>query len=241
MRAPFDTGMVQKGTVMISALSGAGSRALLSLFGRPKSQGPADDLSQLAGASAGPGVAPDTLFASMVDQAGAPDDLAAKAVAALDRDRSGTLNTDELSQAFQSVASSGTLSSVAGLVQNILAQVDTDGDGAVSGTELSAAVAGLTKGGSTDDAGLNRLLQQTMGALDADGDGKVTGAEAAQSLGLATNALPAASPGIDARPATAPKSMYEAIFSMRVNPGGGEDSAQAREAISTRLRDQLMG
>lgn len=234
---------------MISALSGAGSRALLSLFGRPKSQAPADEPTPVAQTAALPARPPETsrganpasLFAAMVDQGGDADALASQAISALDRDGSGTLSAAELSAAYQSVASSGTFASVAGLVSNILSRVDSDGDGAISGSELRAALAGVGQPSAAEDQGMGRLLDQVMAQLDADGNGSVSREEVAQALGQAVSALASATPGIETRPETAPKSMYEAIFSMRLNPEGGDASAQAREAIAARLRDRLMG
>lgn len=234
---------------MISALSGAGGRALLSLFGRPKSQAPADDVSQVASRSAVSntlpdntrGTTPESLFAALVDQTGAPADLSSKAISALDRDGSGTLSSAELMQAYQSVASTGTFSSVAGLVSNIISRVDKDGDSAISANELTSAVSSLTSTATPTDDSFNRLLDQVMAQLDSDGSNALSRSEVAQALGLQSGALPTTALGIESRPNTAPKSMYEAIFSMRVNPEGGTTSAQAKEAIATRLRDTLMG
>ncbi|MCW1920017.1 hypothetical protein NX862_14750 [Rhodobacter sp. KR11] len=241
--------MVQKGTVMISALSGAGSRALLSLFGRPKSQAPADDVSPVALRpavsntlpDANRGTTPESLFAALVDQTGAPADLSSQAISALDRDGSGTLSAAELMQAYQSVASSGTFSSVAGLVSGIVSRVDSDGDQAISANELTAAVAGLGGSAAADQNGVNPLLEQVMAQLDADGSNTLSRDEVAQALGLPIEGLPSAAPGFVSRPTAAPKSMYEAIFSLRVNPEGGQSTAEAREAIAAQMQDKLLG
>jgi hypothetical protein len=238
---------------MISALSGAGSRALLSLFGRPKSQGPAEDVSQVASrtAVAAPlpearnAAASESLFAAMVEQNGAPADLASQALTALDRDGSGTLSSDELTQAYQAVTSSTNFASVTGLVSSIIKTVDGNGDGAISGNELASAVAGLASGrapgGTAQDEGMQRLLDQVMAQLDTDGSNRLSRAEVAEALGMGGEGVSTADFGIAGRPEEAPKSMYEAIFSMRLNPSGGESSSDARAALAARLRDQLMG
>lgn len=226
---------------MISALSGAGSRALLTLFGRPKSQGPADDVSQVAARASASntlpeatrGVPPESLFAALVDQTGVPDTLASQAISALDRNGNGSLSSAELMQAYQAVASTGTFASVAGLVSNIFGAVDGDGDGAVTAGELSSAMAGLTGQGNGSP-----LIDQVMAQLDADGSGVLSRDEVAQALGLGGSLADAPS-GIAGRPETAPKSMYEAMFAMRLDPSRGESSADAREAITARLQDRL--
>ena len=234
---------------MISALSGAGSRALLSLFGRPKSQAPADEISPVASRQAASnslpdtarGASPESLFAALVEQTGAPADLSSQAISALDRDGSGTLSAAELMQAYQAVASNGTFSSVAGLVSSIVQRVDGDGDGAISANELTTAVTSLTSAARPMDDRFNGLLDQVMAQLDADGSSTLSRAEVASALGMGSGGLPGAATGIDARPETAPKSMYEAIFSMRVNPEGGASTEEEREAIAARLRATLMG
>ena len=233
---------------MISALSGAGSRALLSLFGRPKSQGPADDVARVASRpsasntlpDAARGVPPESLFAAMVDQTGVPDALSSQAISALDRDGNGTLSSAELMQAYQAVASTGTFSAVAGLVSNILTRVDGDGDGAISAGELSGALSGALSSLTGQAGGDSRLLDQVMAQLDADGSGTLSRDEVASALGMAEG-LPGATSGIAHRPDTAPKSMYEAMFAMRLDPSRGEASAEAREALAARLQDRLSG
>lgn len=234
---------------MISALSGAGSRALLSLFGRPKSQAPAEEVSPVALRPAGSntlpdanrGTTPESLFAALVDQTGAPADIASKAISALDRDGSGTLSSAELMQAYQSVASSGTFSAVSGLVSGIVSRVDLDGDQQISANELTTAVAGLSQASTTAQQGSSPLLDQVMAQLDADGSNSLSRDEVAQALGMTVQGLPAAEAGFVTRPMAEPKSMYEAIFSLRVNPDGGQSTAAEREAIAAQMQDKLLG
>lgn len=229
---------------MISALSGNGSLALLSLFGRPKSQNTADQNSLLPAAPAGEGKQGSTsesVFAALVDQTGAPGDLSSQAISALDRDGSGSLTSVELLQAYQAVAGAGSTSAVAGLVAQIMAQVDGDGDGALSANELTSAVRGLSAAASgvADGDAAAALRAQLMAGLDGDGDGAISSSEAGAALGQ-PGGTPAGAFGIADRPETGPRSLYEAIFSLRVNPESGDQTATAREALAQRLKDTFM-
>lgn len=83
------------------------------------------------------------------------------------------------------------------------------------------------------------LRAQLMAGLDGDGDGAISELRGRRRSQCARR-TPAGAFGIADRPETGPRSLYEAIFSLRVNPESGDQTATAREARAQRLKDTFM-
>ncbi|XP_054446763.1 calmodulin-like [Pteronotus mesoamericanus] len=90
-----------------------------------------------------------------------------------DKNGDGTINVQELGDVLRTLGQNPTEDEL----KNIIAQVDTDGDGAISFPEFLAAMAKRMKslGGQLD-------LQEVFRAFDLDGDGYITIDELKQAM-----------------------------------------------------------
>ena len=177
----------------ISSVSSAWSSATVQRASRP---GPSPErlLSKID--TDGSGGVSDTELQGLLDDVAKKTGVSSQTSAAdlvkqYDANGDGSLNADELGKTLQSVlppppstmafaqsrggeGSSSATSATGQAADDLFGKVDSDGDGAVSKTELQALLEAMS-GGTASQAGVSS--DDVFSQLDADGDGSLTQAE----------------------------------------------------------------
>lgn len=230
------TGLVQKGSQMISALSGNSALSLLSMFGRPQQAGGATQTRSAQRPPPPPppppqgnGASAKSIFDALMggdDQTSALDDVLGQLVSGLDQEGDGSLNAKELTSAFQEASGATASDPLAQMVSNIIANLDGNGDQAVSADELKAGVEKLAASGPQGHRGgpppgpapaASDAASSLINGLDTDGDGKLS----AEELAAAFEAQG------QSQTQTTQKSMQELLFGLLLDQKGQDQTAQA--------------